>query len=896
MNPSKPNSPRPVGPPRWAYRLLTWLHPANTLEEVGGDLDELYAYWYQRAGEPQATLRYVLNVLSVLPPFVRRRQQTDQYSQPSSFHPDMIRSYIKIALRNLWKSKEYAAINVIGLAAAFSICIFLFLTAYLHLTYDSFHKDGDRLFQAYFFANNPDEAIKTESMPFPLQPALKAEFPEVEGAARLVGGPNLVEYNGKYFDKNIVLTDPDFLTMFSFPLRQGDQKMALQGLNSVVISENMAKDVFGNDDPIGKRLRIGSVDNTKDYLVTGIISDAPYNSTIHYDALIRIENNPSYQRDKDNWEAYLLRLFVKTAPRVDQATIEGRLKLFTQKYYADKLAELKNNGAKPDARGDLLALRFDKFSSVHFDRESADRKGTPIAVVYVLLGMSCFILLIACINFTNLSVARSFMRAREVGVRKSLGALKSELFIQIWGESAVICFLGFTLGGLLAFLLMPVFNAFFGAQLELSYALQPGFIGLILSLFVLVTLIAGGYPAWQMARFNTVEVLKGKVSLKRPGVLRNGLIVTQFALSCLLICCTIVAMQQVEHLRQSPVGFDKEQVISIPIGNQVDGRQVLQRLRNRLANDPTVLAVTGSGVNLGRGKDHATIRTTMGFTHNGKPISTDWLLVDYDYLKTLNIKLVAGRDFSRAYVGDSVNRVVITESMAKSTGVKNPVGTLLGDDKDTTGTKSQIIGVVSDFQLYSIADEAKPITMHLSNSEPIRYIFVRVTPQSLTTSIGKLKQIWSEVAPQSEFIGSFLDENVDDWYQNEEQLSQIFSLAASIAILLSCIGLFAVALLVIEQRTKEIGIRKVMGASIPGIIFTLSRDFIKLVLIALAIAVPLAWFGMQKWLDNYPQRIEINGWVFVGVSVAAILVALATVSFQSIKAALMNPVKSLRSE
>jgi ABC-type antimicrobial peptide transport system permease subunit len=421
-------------------------------------------------------------------------------------------------------------------------------------------------------------------------------------------------------------------------------------------------------------------------------------------------------------------------------------------------------------------------------------------------------------------------------------------------------------------------------------------LALIVLVIALVTLVAGGYPAWQMAAFNTVDVLKGKITTKRPGALRNALIVTQFTLSCLLTCCTVIAFQQVGYLRQSPLGFDKEQVISLPVGNQVNGRQVLQRLRNKLANDPTVLAVTGTDVNLGQGKDRVSSRSTMGFSYKGRSISTDMLLVDFDYLKTLKIKTVAGRDFNRAYATDSVNRVIITQSLARMMGVANPVGTLLGDDNDTTGTKSQIIGVIPDFHLYSVADEANPITIHLSNTETIRYIFIRVSPQSLAGSMEKLKKVWTEVAPQAEFMGSFLDENVDAWYQNEEQLSQILGLAAGVAILLSCIGLFAIALLMIEQRTKEIGIRKVMGASVPGIVLLLSRNFVRLVLIALGIAIPLAWFGMQSWLTNYTHRIDISPWVFIVVGLSAILIALLTVSFQSVKAALMNPVKSLRSE
>ena len=784
-----------------------------------------------------------------------------------------------------------------GLAAAFCIGVFLFLTAYLQLTFDSFHQDGDRIFQTYFFANDPEKPTKAGAMPLPLAPALKADFPELAGVTRVVmGRKSLVEGNGTYFDKLINFTDPDFLTVFSFPLLSGNPKTALNELSNVVISQNMAQDVFGSANPMGKHLRIGNDGVQKDYIVTGIIADTPDNSSVRYDALVRVENAPNYQNSKDDWSNTSHMVFLKLPPQVDQAGFESRLKPFARKYFQGAFQELAQKKAKPDQRGDVYALRLQPLSDVHFDLEISGGKGAPIAIVYVLLGMALFILLIACINFINLSIARSFRRAREVGVRKSLGALKSSLFVQIWSESALVCCLGFLVGSLLAYLLLPAFNAAFGSRLNLGHVLQPGFIGLIALVFILVTVLAGGYPAWQMARFNTVEVLKGKVTMKRPGLLRNSLIVTQFTLSCLLTCCTVIAYQQVDHLRQSPVGFDKEQVISIPVGTQVDGRQALQRLRNKVASDPTVVAVTGTGVNLGRGKDRVSSRSTVGFTYKGKKVSTDVLLIDFDYLKTLRIDLLAGRDFNRAYASDSVNRVIITQSMAIQIGAANPVGMLIGDDDDTTGTKSQIIGVIPDFQLYSVADDKKPITLHLSHTEPIHYIFVRVTPHNLAGSMDRLKNAWAEVAPQSVFMGSFLDENVDEWYQNETQFSRVLSLASGIAILLSCIGLFAIALLLIEQRTKEIGIRKVLGASIPGIVFMLSRDFVKLVLLALAIAVPLAWFGMQKWLDNYAYRIEISGWIFVVVGIVAVLIALVSVSFQTIKAALMNPVKSLRNE
>jgi len=805
----------------------------------------------------------------------------------------MIRNYFKIAFRNIWKSKGYAAINIIGLSVAFCISIFLFMSVYFQLSFDNFHEDGERVFQTYLFYNEPGKPERSGSMPMPLTPALKAEYPEIEAASRYMNGSSLIEYNGKYFDKQIQLVDADFFKIFSFPFIEGNRNAALNGLSDIVISKNMAKAIFGTEDPVGKQLLLGG-ENKKSYQVTGLLEDFPDNSTLKSDAFIRVENHENYHQQKDQWDAMSHRAFVKLKTGVDQATFENRLKSFGPKYFTGIIDKLKKKGAKPDAHGDLFALRLQRLENLHFDKDISGGNGSSIAVVYALLGIAFFILLIACINFINLTVARSFTRAREVGVRKSLGALKNQLFIQIWGEATMICFGGFLVGILLAYLLLPQFNATFNGKLSMSYIFQPDRLAVMVGLFLLVTVIAGGYPAWQMSKFNAVEVLKGKVKLSRPGILRNSLIVTQFTLSSLLICCTIIAIQQVDHLRAQPLGFTKEQVISIPVGNKVNGQQVLKRMRNLLNGDPNIISLSGSTVNLGVGKDRTTSRSVIGFTYKDQEISSDWLHIDYDYLKTLGIKLLDGREFDPAFPTDSVNRVIITQSMARMIGEKDPVGKFF--ETDTTGSRYQIIGLVPDFNLYSSKTDKKPVTMYLSNQEAIGYIFVRVTPGSLIGAMDKISNVWKEVAPESEFAGTFLDENTDAWYKDEEKFSQMFSLASGIAVLLSCLGLFAVALMVIEQRTKEIGVRKVLGASISSIVLTLSQDFVKMVILSIAIATPLAWYTMQKWLDNYSYRIEISIWVFILVGLSAVLIALVTVSFQSIKAALMNPVKSLKSE
>ncbi|GAB3698819.1 ABC transporter permease [Spirosoma flavus] len=880
-------------PPHLADRLLRLFCASDRLEEVQGDLHEEFTYQLRRVGERRARWRYWWDVVGFLKPTFSRKRQTDTYSTTQFVQPIMLQNYIKIALRALWRSKGYAAINVFGLSVAFCVCTFLFQMVYRQLTFDSFHKDGDRIFQVYRFNNNSEKTSRSGSMPMPLAPALKKEYPEVEAATRFVESSSLFDYKGKFVEKNLKYVDADFVKVFSFPMIKGNRSLALQDLSSLVISESTALAIFGTVDPIGKTLRLGRDGNQREYIVTGVLADSPDNSSIKYDALARIENSLAYQNSKNQWDAYNHTAYVKLAPNATQAALENRLKPFAQKYFTVDLEKLKKQGVKPDERGDLVAIRFQKLANVHFDREIAS-SSAPVALVYALLGMAVFILLIASINFINLSIARSFTRAREVGVRKSLGAVKNQLFAQIWGESALLCLAGFILGTLLAILLAPAFNAYFNAKIVMAYLLQPGAIAGILCMFLLVTLVAGGYPSWQMTKINTVEVLKGKITVKRPGFLRNSLIVTQFTISCLLTCCTIFAIQQVDYLRTRPLGFEKEQVISIPVGNKYSGRQLVQRLRNKLRNDPSVLAISGSGVNLGRGKDGSTSRGVLSFTHKEKEIASDWLLVDYDYLKTLNIKLLSGRDFSPAFPSDSLDRVVITETMAKQLGEKDPVGKFF--QTDTAGSKIQIIGLIPDYHLYSLQQKPKAITMHISASEAISYIFVRVTPQSLNSSMEKLKHIWPEIAPGAEFTGTFVDENIDALYRNEESMAMIFSFASGIAILLSCLGLFAVALMAIEQRTKEIGVRKVLGASIPGIILLVSRDFIKLVLAALVIAVPLTWFLMNQWLSEYPYRIELSLWVFGLVGAGAVVVALATISFHSVKAALMNPVKSLRSE
>ncbi|MEH6680562.1 MAG: FtsX-like permease family protein [Sediminicola sp.] len=803
----------------------------------------------------------------------------------------MIKNHLKIAWRNITRNKLHSSIHIFGLAIAFSICILLFLTAYFHLSYDSFHKDRSQLFKTSRVVNSAQGTEISSQMPLPMATALKADIPEI-GTAVVVntGMPENISYQDLNMERSIVRTDPEFFKMFNFPVQKGNADSPLSGIQDIVLGESTAKAIFGDTDPIGKELKIGRAEEVKMYTVTAVVKDCPKNSSIHFDAVARIQSLPDYAQLQNNWASNASSVFVKISKNGDPQKLAKKLESFVKKYYPDQLAQLKADRLGEKATSDLLSIHLTNINDVHFSGE----RSAPKVLVYALMSLGAFILLIACFNFVNLNMANSFKRGRELGVRKTLGAYKGQLFMQLWGEAFLLYFIGFMLGLGIASQLIPAFNAQFGGKLEISAMFQPAFLAIMFGVFLLVTFIAGGYPALKMANFNLVGVLKGKVSTKKPGVLRNSLLVSQFAISSLLICVSWIAGQQLDFLREVPIGFEKEQVISIPVGFQEDGRKILARMRNQLANDPNVVSITGTGGNLGRGRDRVTVRSTVGFDYKQNQVSADWLLADFDFLKTLQIPILKGRDFDPAFPTDSINAFVVTESFVKAMGEPDPIGKYFGGEE--TGLGNRIIGVIPDFNAYSPSENAYPIAIHLSATERINYIFLKVRSDDPQLIMEHISDMWATVTDNALFNASFLDENLQAWYEGEIIMTTVFSLASAIAIFLSCLGLFAISLLIIELRTKEIGIRKVMGASVNGIVGMISMHFLKLILISLLIALPLAWFGMETWIENYEHRITIDPLTFLGVGFVVSAIAVLTVSFQSIKAALANPVKSLRTE
>ena len=805
----------------------------------------------------------------------------------------MFKNYFKIVWRNLGKNKGYTFVNIAGLGIAFACSILIFLFCSFQLSFDNFHTDKDRIFQPYFNFSTKEGIKKNGGMCFPFAPNLKAEYPEVEKAARIINLAGIVRYKDKVYESFVNGTDEDLLDIFSFPLVTGSKSSALNGLSNIIITQTTAKKIFDTENPLDKTIQVQIDHQWQNFIVSGVLKDYPENSSIRFESFVRIENAPGYTNLQNNWGAYNHYAYLKLKPSVSAMAFQNKVQPFFEKYFKTNVDDAKKEGITPDKNGHYTSLGLLPLKQIHFATDILG-DGAAKALIYTMMSIALVILLIASFNFINLSIALSITRAKEMGVRKSLGAQKKQVFYQLFGESFLVFFMGWLIGIIAAAVQLMQAATIFKVNMSLAFIFQPQIIALQLAGFFFITLLAGGYPAWSVSRFNAVEILKGKISLKRPGLLRNTIIITQFTIACLLICCTIIVSQQTAYLRKIPLGFNKEQIISIPVTNEDNGNLVLQKFRQALASQTGIVSVTGSDINIGKGLDNRTSRATIGFEYNGKNVSTDWLRVDFDYLKTLDIPLLAGRDFSRQFSTDTSEAVIITQSMAEAIGEKNAVGKFLWPD--SSQPKLQVIGVIPDFHLYSLKNKMAPVTLNIFQQSNLNYVFVKVFPQNMESSMKLIKDLYKDIAPNSVFKASFMDLNVDKWFTEDQMIGKVIGASSFVSILLSCMGLFAIAWLIIQQRTKEIGVRKVLGAGISTILLLLSKDYLKLVLVAIVIASIGALFLMNAWLKTFPYKINIEWWVFALMAVLSITIAVLTVGYQSIRAALMNPVKSLKVE
>ncbi|MBL7871626.1 MAG: ABC transporter permease [Cyclobacteriaceae bacterium] len=801
----------------------------------------------------------------------------------------MLKNYYKVAIRNILKYKFFSAINIIGLVIGMSCCLLIFIYVQDELSYDSFHKDYQNMYRVALHGRISGQEITTSNSSLPLAAAMKAEIPGVEDASRLrLSSSGLaIRYEELSFvEDNIFYVDSNFYKFFSFKLLKGDVNSALNEPNSIVITEALASKYFGKENPIGKILIVGN--NKIACKVTAIAAEVPSNSHFHYTGVISLS---TVEKDYyDGWTGNSWQTYIKKNPATSVAEVNKNLEILIEKHIGPELeAGLGINFEEFRKQGGLYSYYIYSLADTHLKAGLPDDIEPPgnITYTYIFSGVGIFILLIACINFMNLSTARSAGRAKEVGLRKTLGSQRGQMVLQFLSESFLYSFIAILLAVIIAFLVLPQFNLLSGKQLTLDVLLTPTFMGIAFLLILMVGLIAGSYPALYLTSFRPVEVLKGKMraGMKSKGV-RSSLVIFQFAVSTFLIIATVVVFQQLSFMQSKNLGLDKQNVLVISGTARLGSNRLA--FKNALQEQTGILKTSYTN-NVFPGMDNTTI-----VREKGKDI--DHLVgkyyADWDHLDVMRFELKEGRFFSREFGTDSL-AAVLNEAAVKEYGFQNPIGEELLDFNSETPETLHIVGVVRDFNFETLRNQVRPLVIRMAGVS--RSLMVRYEGDP-TEVIKAIELQWKTMAAGEPFEYSFLDQNFDTLFRSEMRLRDIFIVFSSLAIFIACLGLFALAAFTTEQRTKEIGVRKAMGASVTGLILLLSKEFTQLVFIAIVPAGVAAWFVANWWLKDFVYRIELTPFLFIGCAAAAIVIAWVTVSFQSIKAAKVNPVSSLRYE
>lgn len=801
----------------------------------------------------------------------------------------MLKNYFKIAIRNLLKYKGFSFINIFGLAIGLAFCALIFLYVRDELTFDRFHKQADRIFQVSYAMFHPDGSVRFSNTnhPIPLGPALTNEIPEIAESVRLKYRTHYVRASADAIEENVLYADPAVLDVFTFPLQQGSPETALSSLNSVVLTESAAHKYFGNEDPIGKTLSIRLMQTFEPITVTAIAKDIPGNSTIQFDILLPFDKLTTavepYRSRTESWNFVSIAVYAKLAKQATQQVAESKLPTVYEKYYADHVAEERAKGEWPEGAV-IGTYRLKPLVDIHLTSTSK-----PI-YSFILSGIALTILLIACINFMILTIGRSASRAREIGMRKVVGARRTQLIGQFWGEAIILTSFALFLGTLLAQISLPVFNSLSGKTLQFDLAGDWTTIAMMVALVVLAGLAAGSYPAFVLSAFKPVETLKNRLRLKGSNALTKSLVVMQFALSVFLIISTLVMRDQLNYTRTKNLGYNKEQIVIIPTQG-LDGAKVVQRFRNEIGNHNSILGMTATSNTLGN-------RYSSGvrFGHEGKTYDIDVYSVEPNYIDFLELKLVAGRNFNADLSSEGKNSVIVNESLVREMQIENPIGKAIPGYASESGQGPIIIGVVKDYNFQSLYQQIAPMLLTLDPDWDHRYILVRLHTGDIANGMALLRTAWQNAAPEVPFDYTFLDDNMALQYRSDRNWGRIVTYASIFAIMIACLGLLGLITLTVSARIKEVGIRKVLGASVRNIAYLLSRDFALLVFIAIVIAAPVAYFVMNKWLNNFAFRIEIGLETFFASGVVALILSILTVSYQTIKAGLTNPAETLRRE
>lgn len=793
----------------------------------------------------------------------------------------MIKNHLKIALRSLWKHKIFSLINVLGLAVGMSACFLIALYVHFELSYDNFHSKADRIYRLVTDIKTPSETLEVDVSTWSTAPKLKDDFPEVEAFARInAANFKIRKENIQFKDERAFFADSSLFNVFDFKLIKGNPATVLKEQLSIVLTEKTAQKYFGNADPIGQILILSGSDLTA--TVTGVMKDIPVNSHIKADLFISMSTfTQRLNKDLDeNWGDFGAVSYLLLKPGSSAKTLQNKLPAF-----------LKNHAGKLFKESNVLyILSLEQLNRIYLHSSRGDHEKGSSKNIYIFSAIAVFILLIACINFINLSTARSAERAKEVGIRKSFGAGKMLLTRQFLSESVLVSLAAFFLAVLLSAVLIPWFNNLSGKTISNGILENPSFIAILFVSAILIGFLAGIYPAIVLSSFEPVKVLKGRFTSSLKGILlRKGLVTVQFSISIILIIATLIVYSQMTFMRSRDLGFSKDQMLII----NAEGDANQQAFRQSLHGLPGVQATAAASSTPGGSFDgaYSEIENSHGDLQVGH---LGLYLVDFDYIPLYKIKLVAGRSFAKAFSTDTTQAMVINEAASKLLGYNNPQQAI-GRKFKQWGREGKIIGVIKDFHFTSLHEKIRPLTMRIDPVDA-RLISVKINGSNIKNTLAAIESKWKSFMPNRSFNYYFVDEFFDRQYRSEERFEKLFFNFSILAIFISCLGLLGLASYSTIQRTREIGVRKVLGASTANIVTLLSKDFLKLVLLSFFIASPLAWYGMHQWLQNFAYQTDIKWWIFPASAILSVCVAFATISFQSIRAAVMNPVDSLKIE
>jgi putative ABC transport system permease protein len=807
----------------------------------------------------------------------------------------MLENYFKTAWRSLTKNKVFTTLNVTGLSIGLACSLLIALYVVDELSYDRFNAHADHIYRINEQVKFGDFNYNGAEVPGIAGPTFARDFKQIEQYIRFKTSPGVVirKGNENIREDKVVYADSSLFNVFSLEMVAGNKETALKEPHSLVITESTARRYFTSTDVIGKTL---SIDGNTDYKITGVIRDIPRQSHFNFDLfmpLCELENSRS-----DTWVTFNFQTYLLLKPGTDARQFETQLNRAMQHYLAPQLkTELNSSEADFRKAGNYIKCSLTPLTAIHLHSDVADELGTngSIQYVYIFSSIAIFILLIACINFMNLSTARSANRAKEVGVRKVLGGRRSRLIAQFLAESLVACFLSFAIAIAIVALLLPLFNQLADKQINISVLSRPSILLGISALLILVSLISGSYPAFFLSSFQPIRVLKGNLSMGFKGsAFRNTLVVLQFTISVVLMIGTLVIYNQLRYIRDKDLGFNKDQVLLLQNTDALNNNTTA--FTNELLQLPGVKNVTATGFLPVTGS-----RTTQGYTtmphFDGKTFTLmqAWR-VDDRYLPTFQLQLKTGRNFSAQYQSDSTG-LIINETAARLFGGADPLGKKLYQltDLSTGATVAyHVIGVIKDFNYNSLREQVAPLVLNLRQDN--RGMALRIAGSNIPGLLDAIKAKWKSMVSSQPFSYSFLDEEFNKQYGADQRRGEIFLVLSVLAILIACLGLFGLVTFAAEQRIKEIGIRKLLGAGIPAIFNLLSKDFLKLLFLSVCIASPIAWWVMNKWLQDFAYRISIAWWMFVTVGAICLLIAIVTISFQVTKAAVANPAKSLRAE